>query len=222
MRELPLFPLHVVLFPGRPLPLHVFEPRYRQMLSDCLEGDGTFGVVAIRAGRETGDEAEIFRVGTMAKIVRVEQLEDGRANLITVGTDRFQILEQLPADPYRRAIVEYLEDLDVTTTGEVTNGSRAGGEIATLRRLLVPYLLDMGAPEEIEQRLPDDPPTLAWLAAAAVQVDVPEQQRLLEMDSTGRRLTEVIDLLRRESGIMRHFGSVGPLRPPGPGGAQLN
>jgi Lon protease-like protein len=222
VRELPLFPLHVVLFPGRPLPLHVFEPRYRRMLADCLEGDRTFGVVAIRAGRETGDEAEIFRVGTMARIVRVEQLEDGRANLITVGTDRFQILEQLPAEPYRRAVVEHLEDRDVSSAGQVVNGSSAGEEAARLRRLLLPYLLDMGAPEDIEQRLPDDPSTLAWLAAATVQVDVPEQQRLLEMESTARRVTEVVDLLRRESGIAKHFGSVGQLRPPGPGGAQLN
>lgn len=213
MRELPLFPLHVVLFPGRPLPLHVFEPRYRQMLADCLEGDGAFGVVAIRAGRETG-EAEIFRVGTMAKIVRVEHLDDGRANLITVGTDRFQIVEQLPTESYRRAIVEPLDDVDLMYT--------LNGNSAKLRRLLVPYLQQMGADEGIEERLSDDPPTLAWLAAAAVQADVFEQQRLLELESTAARVEQVIQLLRRESGIMRNFGSVGPLCPPGPGGAELN
>lgn len=213
MRELPLFPLHVVLFPGRPLPLHVFEPRYRQMLADCLDGDQTFGVVAIRAGRETG-EAEIFRVGTAARIVRVEHLDDGRANVITVGTDRFQVVEQLPTDSYRRAIIQPLDDVDVDRD--------LNGDAARLRRMLVPYLRDMGAPEEIEDRLPDDAPTLAWLAAAAVQVDVAEQQRLLELGSTASRVAEVIALLRRESGIMRHFGSVGPLHPPGPGGAELN
>ena len=213
MRELPLFPLHVVLFPGRPLPLHVFEPRYREMLADCLERDRTFGVVAIRAGRETG-EAEIFRVGTTARIVRVEHLDDGRANVITVGTDRFQIIEQLPTDSYRRAIVQPLDDVDAACD--------RNGDAARLRRLLVPYLRDMGADAAIEQRLPDDAPTLAWLAAAAVQVDLYEQQRLLELESTAARVSHVIALLRRESGIMRHFGSVGPLQPPGPGGAELN
>ena len=214
MRELPLFPLHVVLFPGRPLPLHVFEPRYRKMLADILAGDREFGVVAIRAGRETGEEAELFRVGTTAKIVRVEELDDGRSNLITVGMDRFQVIEQLPAQPYRRAIVEPLEDMDTSR--------HMNGEAKRLRRLLVPYLLDMGAPESIEDRLPDDAPTLAWLAAAAVQIDLAEQQRLLELESTASRVAEVIELLRRESGIIRHFGSVGTLRPPGPGGAALN
>lgn len=215
MREMPLFPLHVVLFPGRPLPLHVFEPRYRQMLADTLDADGLFGVVAIRAGRETGEEAELFRVGTTAKIIRVETLEDGRANLITVGTDRFKVIEQLPPAPYRRAIVEPLEDADA-------DQPPLNGHAARLRELLVPYLCDMGAPDEIAERLPHDSATLAWLAAAAVQIDVPEQQQLLELGSTAARVEEVLKLLRRETGIMRHFGSVGSLRPPGPGGAELN
>ena len=219
MRELALFPLHVVLFPGRPLPLHVFEPRYRQLLADTLAGDGVFGVVAIRAGRETGAEAEIFRVGTVARIVRVERLDDGRANLITVGTDRFRVIEQLPAEPYRRALVDTLTDSDVERP---PNGAREGGDAVALRRLLVPYLLQMGAPEEIEDHLPSDAPTLAWLAAAAVQIDVPEQQRLLELSSMASRVEQVIDLLRRESGITRRLGPVGRLRPPGAGGAELN
>ena len=223
MRELPLFPLHVVLFPGRPLPLHVFEPRYRRLLSDTLEHDGVFGVVAIRAGRETGEEAELFRVGTTAKIIRVETLEDGRSNMITIGTDRFRVIEQLPAEPYRRAIVEPLRDIDADRPAESTpTADMPNGDSAQLRRLLVPYLRDMGAPDDIEERLPDDASTLAWLASAAVQIDLPEQQRLLELSSTAARVSQVIALLRRETGIMRHFGSVGSLRPPGPGGAELN
>lgn len=214
MRELPIFPLHVVLFPGRPLPLHLFEPRYRRMLDDCLGSDGRFGVVAIRAGRETGDDAELFRVGTTAKIERVERLEDGRANLLAVGVDRFQIVEQLPASPYRRAVIDDLDDVDVL--------SMRSDDATSLRALLAPYLRDMGAGDDIGERLPADAATLAWLASAALQLEVPEQQRLLELESTAERVGAVTELLRRETGIMRRFGSVSTLRPPGPGGAQLN
>lgn len=214
MRELPIFPLHVVLFPGRPLPLHLFEPRYRRMLDDCLGADGRFGVVAIRAGRETGDDAELFRVGTTAKIERVERLEDGRANLLAVGVDRFRIVEQLPASPYRRAVIDDLDDVDVLSV--------RNDDATSLRALLAPYLRDMGAGDDIGERLPADAATLAWLASAALQLEVPEQQRLLELESTAERVGAVKELLRRETGIMRRFGSVSTLRPPGPGGAQLN
>ncbi|HXL19893.1 MAG TPA: LON peptidase substrate-binding domain-containing protein, partial [Streptosporangiaceae bacterium] len=76
---LPLFPLNVVLFPHMALPLHVFEPRYRKMIGDCLEEGHSFGVVAIREGRETGP-ATPYGVGTLAKIVRIDRLDDGRMN----------------------------------------------------------------------------------------------------------------------------------------------
>src|SRR5437588_780370 len=78
---LPLFPLNAVLFPHMPLPLHVFEPRYRQMIADCLEEGHSFGVVAIREGSETGPTTP-YDVGTLAKIVHIDRLEDGRMNLL--------------------------------------------------------------------------------------------------------------------------------------------
>ena len=209
-----MFPLHVVLFPGRPLPLHLFEQRYRTMLEDCESNDGVFGVVAIRAGREVGEDAELFRVGTTARITRVERLKDGRANILAIGEDRFRIVEQLPADPYNRAIVDGMDDVDVN---EAPNG-----RAAALRERLGPYLRGLGASPDILERLPDDSATLAWLGCAALQIEVPEQQRLLELGSTAERVTQVTELIKRESGIMRRFGTVSGLRPPGPGGAALN
>jgi Lon protease-like protein len=212
--ELPLFPLHVVLFPGRPLPLHLFEPRYRQMLQDCMQGDCRFGVVAIRAGREVGGCAEIFDVGTVARIEKVTELPDGRYDILTRGVTRFRVLHLLPGTPYLSARVELLEDPPVSEPAEQLSRQ--------LRALLAPYLAGLGAPEELLCHLPSDPDQLAYLAAAAVQVELPEQQRLLELSCTDDRVAATLQLLRREAGLMRHFGTVGSLRPPGPHGADLN
>jgi Lon protease-like protein len=213
--ELPLFPLHLVLFPGRQLPLHLFEQRYRQMLRDCRAGQNRFGVVAIRAGREAGQrDVDLFEVGTVAQIEQVEELADGRYNIVTRGTQRFRVLERLEGTPYLRAEVELLEDGPA--------GPEETARARQLRELLLPYLASLGAPDELLERVPSEPNGLAYLAAAAAQVELPEQQRLLELDSTARRLTETLRMLRREAGLMRHFGTVGSLRPPGPGGADLN
>lgn len=211
--ELPLFPLNCVLFPGRPLPLHVFEPRYRRLLEDCQAGDRRFGVVAIRSGvAEGGGHVEIFNVGTVAQIIRVDRLEDGRANLLTRGTERFRVERLLPADPYPRAEVSMLAGEDVRVPSI---------DAGLLRRLLVPYLTGLGAPRELIDRLPRTAEELTWLAASAIQVEVPEQQRLLEADHC-ERIRVTLRMLRRESGLMRHLGTVGSLRPAGPGGAELN
>jgi Lon protease-like protein len=212
--QLPLFPLHLVLFPGRPLPLHIFEPRYRQMLRDCLEGDRRFGVVAIRAGREVGPDAEVFEVGTVTKIESVEQLPDGRSDVFTRGVQRFRLLGLVPGTPYLQGEVELLDEPE--TSGEDCIQAKQ------LRELLLCYLKGLGAPGELLERLPTDPNELAYLAGAAVQVEVPELQRLLELDSVGLRLEATLRMLRRETGLMRHLGTVGSLRPPGPGGVELN
>src|SRR6266516_6539957 len=90
--EIPLFPLNTVLFPGMPLPLHIFEPRYREMIGLCSTEDRPFGVVLIREGVEVGEPAVPFEVGTMARIIGVDRMPDGRMNIITVGTRRFRLL----------------------------------------------------------------------------------------------------------------------------------
>lgn len=212
--ELPLFPLHCVLFPGRPLALHVFEPRYRQMLADCLDGARRFGVVAIRSGQEVGTAAEIFDVGTVADIESVTTLPDGRSDVATRGLQRFRVSRLLDGTPYLRAQVELLADPPPDEEDRAI--------AAHLRELLVPYLAELGAPPELLACLPAQPDRLAYLAAAAVQVDLREQQQLLELDGTGTRLAVTLRLLRRETRIMRRLGTVGSLRPPGPGGVDLN
>lgn len=212
--ELPLFPLHTVLFPGRPLPLHVFEQRYRDLLRDCLAGDRRFGVVAIRSGAEVGASADLFKVGTIAEIERVETLPDGRANIVTRGTQRFRINEVLPTSSYLRARAQPLEESPV--------GPAETRSAQALRNLLIPYLAALGAPAQMLEQIPTTPDPLVWLAASTLHIELPELQQLLEFDNCAERLKETLRVLRRESSIIRHFGTVGALRPAGPGGADLN
>lgn len=226
--DLPIFPLHLVLFPGRPLPLHLFEPRYRQMLRDCLDGDGRFGVVAIRSGREVGTEwrqegdpdadedglrSLIHDVGTITEIKTVAERPDGRFDIITRGAGRFRILRPLHDRPYLHAEVEEIAD-------HATDADQRASE--DLLEVLVPYLQELGVPQEFCERLPRDPAELSYLASSALQVEVPLQQELLEMPTHASRMQAARGIIRREAGIIKHLGLVGSFKPPGPGGAQLN
>ena len=212
--QLPLFPLPTVLFPGRPLPLHVFEQRYRDMLSDCMDSDRRFGVVAIRSGQEAGGAADLFDVGTIAEIEHVEHLPDGRANIATRGQERFRIDALVSGTSYLCAQARPLEE--PAPPVDAVHSAQA------LRDVLIPYLAALGAPRQMLERVPSAPQALAWLAASTLQVELPELQQLLEMDDCNKRLIETLRVLRREASIVRHFGSVASLRPAGPGGADLN
>src|SRR5215475_9103965 len=109
---LPLFPLGAVLYPGMLLPLHIFEERYRQLVSDLLDeaGPRRFGVIAIRKGRETGIDGvhSLYEIGCTATMRRVERHEDGRFDIVTVGTQRFRLRALDQALPYLRGEIELL------------------------------------------------------------------------------------------------------------------
>ncbi|SIR66656.1 LON peptidase substrate-binding domain-containing protein [Williamsia sterculiae] len=142
----PMFPLSVVLLPGELLPLQIFEPRYRQMLADCLdqpEDDGEdidprspytgrgFGVTLIERGQETGGGEDRAPIGTYARIVAHRSRPDGRAVLQSLGTRRFHVAEWLADDPYPRAILEPLPDTSDVEPGP-SEYSRIGDDIAAL------------------------------------------------------------------------------------------
>ena len=111
--EIPLFPLHAVLVPGAPLPLHVFEPRYRALVADCLAAGAPFGVVCISAGREVGAGSVSFAaVGTLAEIREVSRHPDGRFDIVTIGTARFRLTGVLgDREPYLVGIGELLPEV---------------------------------------------------------------------------------------------------------------
>lgn len=106
MTELPLFPLQSVLLPGMPLGLHVFEPRYLQLMNEIADGDGRFGVVMITRGSEVGGADQRADVGTMAELVAWAPTADGRWMVEAAGTERFRVTRWLDDDPYPRAEIE--------------------------------------------------------------------------------------------------------------------
>jgi len=107
--DLRLFPLQTVLFPGMRLPIHVFEERYRLMIRECIEEDAPFGVLLIKSGSEAGPPAVPHDVGTTARILQVEYLEDGRMNIFTVGERRFRTIALNTTQPYLRGEVAYVD-----------------------------------------------------------------------------------------------------------------
>src|ERR1041384_8113327 len=125
--RLPLFPLHVVLFPGETLPLHVFETRYKAMMETVLSTpERTFGVVAIRSGMEAGGPADVFDTGTIARVQQVQRSADGTMGISVVGTQRFHIDERLPDDPFPVAEITVLDDeIGPTPPGGLTIGRAA-------------------------------------------------------------------------------------------------
>src|SRR5207302_4336899 len=154
---LPLFPLGAVLYPGMLLPLHIFEERYRQLVRDLLAQPEPrrFGVIAIRKGRETGVDGvrSLHEVGCTATLRRVEQQDDGRFNLVTVGTQRFRLLDLDQTQPYLQGRVELLPD-DVVDPAAAVPAVRAAQ--AAFRGYLDALTETGGARVRITD-LPDEP-----------------------------------------------------------------
>jgi Lon protease-like protein len=196
--EIPLFPLSVVLFPHMPLPLHIFEDRYRQMMHDCEEQGTSFGVVAIREGVEAMGPATPHHVGTLAQLRKVEKLEDGRYNLLVVGASRFRITGVSTARPYLVGEVEYLQDSDGVegTTAELAR------QVGSAFRLYADTLRQLAGQDRAGIELPDDPELLSYLVAATLQVEIARKQELLEMDAADDRLRGCLALLRREAVLL--------------------
>jgi Lon protease-like protein len=189
--ELALFPLNTVLFPGATLPLHIFEDRYKQMISRCIEEGRPFGVVLIRSGREVGETAEPFDVGTTAHIARVERLDEGRMNLICVGGQRFGLVHLLQEEPYLVGEVELLE-----TRKE--NDEQTQELAATAAALFAEYLrLYLALTNQWTRAigLPGDPDALADFIGSRLAVDFGTKQRILEELSARRRLQLEVDIL---------------------------
>lgn len=199
--NLPLFPLNVVLFPRMPLPLHIFEPRYREMIAFCLREEMGFGVVLIKEGEEVGGPAEPHKVGTVARILDVKKLPDGRMNLVTMGVVRFRILQTNNEHSYLRGQVERWEDEmgDLKALARVTH---------VAHQLFIEYTADLmelaNADTSTKQLVaPLDPQVLSYTIAANLQISNEEKQTLLEMDTVEERLRHQITLLEREREFLR-------------------
>lgn len=191
--RIPLFPLHVVLFPGMALPLHIFEPRYQLMIRRCLEGDRTFGVCLIQSGEEVGAPAVPCTVGTTCEILTAEPLAEGRMNLSTVGRQRFRVLRVHHSEPYLEADIEPLPD---------ESGPEAERLAPQVQEAAIAYirtLLAAGGEENPQFRLPDDPVALSHLVGAVLQVSPAVRQELLAEDCVVSRLHRELKLLEEET-----------------------
>ncbi len=212
-KDVPLFPLNVVLFPGMPLPLHIFEPRYREMIALCTEEERPFAVLLIQEGLEVGAPAKPFDVGTMAKILGIDKLEDGRMNIVTVGAERFRLLRySAEKHAYLIGDIDILEDRSV---GEAIP-SELKDEVATLAGRYVALVNMASGQELVAHQLPTDPLDLSYAVGANLRIDNLERQELLETTSTALRLRQERDLLEREIKQIdqylrqRQRGSLGP------------
>ena len=197
---LPLFPLpNVVLFPNVCLPLHVFEPRYREMVSDALDGDRIIGMVLLRPGWESDYEGrpEIYQVGCAGLITHADRTVDGRYNLVLRGFEKFRIRREDHERSYRRA--------DVDTILEPLNEADRGVMRAERRRLetlLVPQPAGRGVDPKMPPSMPDE--ELVNALAQYLDLEVVEKQALLERDGLVNRCRSLIDLLEMKVIVARH------------------
>ncbi len=186
--RLPLFPLAVVLFPGTTLPLHIFEPRYRRMLADCLESDRRFGITPPGRDTEAPDEGA---VGCIAEVRVNQELPDGRSNIVVQGGPRFVVngIVPDPAPYYVGAVEPFDDDQGTEPSAEQTVRLR---EQFLYYQALVRNLHDL---EPGESELPDSPLELSFAAAAGAECDTAVKQRLLMERSTAQRVEALLALL---------------------------
>ncbi|MCX7592293.1 MAG: LON peptidase substrate-binding domain-containing protein [Fischerella sp.] len=187
VRELPLFPLsEVVLFPTRPLPLHIFEFRYRIMMNTILESDRRFGVLMVDPVKGT-----IANIGCCAEIIHYQRLPDDRMKMLTLGQQRFRVLEYVREKPYRVGLVEWIEDHP-----PAKDLRPLAAELAQLLRDVVRLSAKLTEQQiELPEDLPDLPTELSYWVASNLYGVASEQQALLEMQDTAARLEREAEIL---------------------------
>ncbi|MDQ2853760.1 MAG: LON peptidase substrate-binding domain-containing protein [Chloroflexota bacterium] len=223
--RLPFFPLHLVLFPHLPLPLHIFEERYRAMMRDLLaDGSpyaGRFVISTITAGAEVGDGEEApttGAVGTVAEVRRAERFADGRWALVVVGAERVALGAVDRSGPYALVEVEPLPE----AVGDAATAKRLLPQVQgaldayldTVKRFVASTasvgresqeITDVAASlDEVLKpiRLPDDPLAASYAVAGVLQIELHRKQQLLELADGATRLQAELNLLRREARLL--------------------
>jgi len=178
--RIPLFPLNVVLLPGVELPLHIFEPRYRQMVKDCLKEKSEFGMLlALDKG--------VARVGCTAEIVQVtKRYDDGRMDILTAGRAPFRVVELFTEDPLLEGHVDYLEDR------EAPGNPRIQRELVELFEACHTLIFD-DYPKNLDGAASE---ALSYLVAAALPMDLLWKQQILELRSEADRQERLVAYLR--------------------------
>ncbi|MCP9891062.1 LON peptidase substrate-binding domain-containing protein [Cyanobium sp. Aljojuca 7D2] len=190
VRELPLFPLpDVVLFPQEVLPLHIFEPRYRMLLRTVMAGDQRFGVVRLDPQTQTMAE-----VGCCAEILHCQTQDDDRSNIVTMGQQRFRVLDIVREAPFRVGLVSWIEDDPEAGPAELDELAGTVGQ--ALRDVVELTGKLIGKPASLPNDLPELPRELSfWIGAHLGGPVADHQQALLEITDTGERLRQEYELL---------------------------
>ena len=191
--ELPVFPLPVVLFPSVPLPLHIFEPRYRQMLLDIRGTNNLFGVSYFDASTATNVVPPLGHVGCVAEVTETQTFADGRSNILTLGVVRYRIESYVErGEPYLVAQISYFED-NVEDEDALVGPTKEVAEAFTRIAQAVRTINDE------RTSLPDisdtEPQRLSFLVAAAMEIEADVKQEMLEMRSTFERLERLRSML---------------------------
>ena len=183
MRNLPLFPLHTVLFPGATIPLQIFEDRYKKMINYCLESDSMFGIVLIKEGDEVGGPAIPHNVGTVANITNTREISGGRIYISVLGTKRFRINEIVQDTPYLVAEVEVGESEDdpYIPEDELSSIKKAASEY-------VEHLLTIRGGWATNTPTPPNTVELSYFLAQLLQIDMTKRQDILGNNSCRDRL----------------------------------
>jgi Lon protease-like protein len=197
LETLPLFPLGVVLFPGAPLPLRIFENRYKIMIGECIEMKQPFGVVLIKEGREVGGTARPHRVGTTARILKAEPSGQAMHRIQTVGERRFRILNIVDGTPYLKAEVEYLEEMDSDDVGDLAQ--KVSDCLSEYLQLVVSF--KKGWIQTVDA--PQEPRALSYAASQAVTYPPMVGQYLLQIPSVKERLERVLPLLEERKSLLK-------------------
>ena len=190
VRELPLFPLpDVVLFPQEVLPLHIFESRYRIMLQSVLETDSMFGVIKLDPNTKN-----MAKIGCCAQVIKHHTAEDGRSNIITLGQQRFQVLEIVRSTPFYSAMVTWINDDNIDNLQKLDSlkdsVTEALSDVINLTGKLT------NTKNKVPDKLPNNPMELSfWIGAHLGGPVAEEQQRLLEERNTFTRLQREFEML---------------------------
>ncbi|MET0910621.1 MAG: LON peptidase substrate-binding domain-containing protein [Ilumatobacteraceae bacterium] len=196
MPVMPMFPLGSVLLPGGLLPLHVFEPRYRQMIVDRLADDDRepeFGQVLITHGREAGGGDERAMVGTVAKVLQIDALDEHRYALVAVGTRRIRVNAWLDDDPYPIADVEDWPDEHPDLIG-LRDAVAAAHERVEATLALASQLTDEPV-EELDTEISDDLLVATYHLAALAPIGPADRYRLLAAAGPTERLAALDEIL---------------------------
>lgn len=204
--NIPLFPLNVVLFPGMMLPLHIFEERYKAMINECLATNQPFGVVLAKNKQAQAPNvaglysSDLYEVGTTARITAVENLTDGRMNLITIGQERFVIKDVQPnvAD----FLMGRVDPFPLQEEDDLQKVATLVHKLRPMVRQYINHLADASGEDLSNATLPADPTALAFLAGTAIQGPLADKQKLLSAKSLSTLIASTVSVLDKEDQIL--------------------